>query len=829
MADGCETSIAGDPANCGGCGRVCSDNHVPAPACTDGVCGGACATGYADCNADKQADGCETATTSDVLNCGECGVVCSGKIGRGCQGGTCNATCDDGIRNQGESDVDCGGPCGPCGIGGGCGSDGDCRSGVCTKSACAAVTCPHGVGLPGPPATATGAGTYSFAVGDLDGDGVLDVAVADPEESDIRVAFGTGDGAFAASKTYAIGSSTNATQTSSVVIGDVDGDGALDIVAANSGATYVSVYFNQGSGQFGPRVDVATGAPGPQFVALGDIDRDGKPDLVFDDRVSINEGARQFAVPTPYTDLSFGAVSLGDMNGDGVVDVVGTTNYSYALHVLINDGSGNFTEAPNSINAAVELPVLGDFNGDGALDVALLNSAGDTNSLVLVYLNTGGGVLSSVAQYEVDKSAAGLAAGDFDADGRADLAVTSSYDDTLGILLSHPDGTFAPVVDYLTGYTPVPVASGDFNGDGKLDGAVGDQASADTQVYLNRGGALFETVTDVPTGTSASGIAVGDLDRDGILDLVVTNSTGFNNSSNTVSVLMGEGGRRFRSAVSYQTGNEPSSVALADLDGDGFLDVVVGQHADGTVGVFRNDGTGALGARVDYAAGNYCDSVVTADFDGDGRADVAANNSGGIALLLGRGDGTLVRGPDILTEEISGQAGPQTLAVGDLNGDGRPDFARLQLIAGFGGDNPVVAFIYNAGGGQFTVGSPLYTTTFTTMLLVADLSGRGSVGLAVANQNSTVTVGGVDYPTPSLVAGLAAGDVDGDGIPDLIVAGGNAISVFPATSPGVYGARRDYLPSGGPVAAVDLDGDGRVDLVTGSATGVAVVPNLCMP
>jgi hypothetical protein len=283
-------------ADAGACAHACSTNHVATLACSLGTCTSTCAQGFADCNADKRTDGCETSTSADVANCGGWGLVCKGTVGRGCQNGACNATCDDGIRNQGETDVDCGGPCPRCDLGRSCLVNRDCRTGVCASGRCAPVACAKGFGLPGPPILHTGTNPVAVGSADFNGDGKLDVAIVNSESDTVSVFFGQGDGAFVHSADYATGG-----RPSSIAIGDLNGDGKPDFAVPNFYDRTVSVFLDTGNATFAPQVTYSTDG-GPQGVAIGDVTGDGKPDLVVSTQFSCdilpNAGGGTFGTST---------------------------------------------------------------------------------------------------------------------------------------------------------------------------------------------------------------------------------------------------------------------------------------------------------------------------------------------------------------------------------------------------------------------------------------------------------------------------------------------------------------------------------------------------
>jgi hypothetical protein len=831
MSDGCETDTSADPAQCGACHRACSGNNVD-PACTAGACTGTCKPGFADCNADKRSDGCETPVGGDVNNCGGCAVVCRGTAGRGCVNGACSPTCDDGIANQGESDADCGGPCRPCEVGRQCAADSSCKTHVCKSGRCAAIACPNGFGLEGPPPVSTGRSPSSVAVADLNGDGKLDLAIVDWLGNSVSVALGAGQGSFAAKVDYPTGDGPRA-----VAIGDLDGDGKPDMAVANYYANTVSVFINKGVAVFAPKVDYPI-AVASQALAIADLDGDGKSDIVVAAQslsVLLNAGNGTFGAAMNHSTVTgnvASAVAVGDMNGDGKPDLV-TADFS-VVAVWLNQGSGTFaTPTLYYSNSNASGVALADLSGDGKLDVAVSNPVSGDNLAsdnVGVFLNAGDGKLGAEVRYTVGWHPRGIVAFDMNGDGRPDLAVPNYGTENVSVLVNKGAGVFATHVDYLVGSGPYAIATGDFNADGKADLAVANQGGDSVTVMLNRGGASFDARTDYPTAVSPASIAFGDIDGDGLLDLVAVNSTDANNSSNTVSVLRNSGNGSFAVAKNYPTGKRPTSVALGDLNGDGRLDLATANLTDHGVSVLLNMGSGTFAPHVDYPVGSAAFTVVASDLDGDGKVDLAVSCVAGLALLVNKGAGTFPNKVDLATNQSGTQGTITDLAVGDLDGDGRPDLARLEMVAIFGGELPAVVTLHNKGGGAFGEPQITYTNGRSSSVVIGDLRGSGRNGVVVGNLSGSVTAGGVDYPTIGTPFGLAVGDVNGDGRPDILVGTNRpAINVMLGSGSGTFAAAVAYTTSGGVLAAADLDSDGRLDLATATGTGLSVIPNLCLP
>jgi hypothetical protein len=350
-------------------------------------------------------------------------------------------------------------------------------------------------------------------------------------------------------------------------------------------------------------------------------------------------------------------------------------------------------------------------------------------------------------------------AGDFNGDGKTDFAVVNEGSNTVSVLLGNGDGSFKPAVNYPTGAFPVSVAVGDFNGDGKADLAVANLSSNSISILLGNGDGTFQPRTDIALLLTPTALTVGDFNGDGKADIAV--ATG-NATTDDMTLLQGNGNGTFQVPVTTVTDTSvaglypgrQSSIRTADFNGDGNLDLVVVNNKDG-------------------------------DIFGKGGGIIGRNPMlGSASVLLGNGDGTF-QAPRNFSAGVS----PQSVAVGDFNGDGRPDIA-VSGIEQFG-----VSIFTNAGGGNFT--------------------------------SSTLSLG---LGTSSFSA-LAVGDFNGDGIADL------AVNTIALGAPGVTGVKLFYGQSGGtlqagptyvqnlgnPVAA-DLTGDGHLDLV--GTTALSGSPNL---
>ena len=304
---------------------------------------------------------------------------------------------------------------------------------------------------------------------------------------------------------------------------------------------------------------------------------------------------------------------------------------------------------------------IGDLNGDGALDIAATND----DWSVSVLLNAGNGHLRFVRNYRAQVEAFGIAIGDLNADGKPDLVTGSTAEDgnKVAVLINRGDGSFQARRTYRVGTTPWSVAIGDLNADGAPDIATADcptSGAGTVSVLLNHGGGSFGTRT-YRAGVCPDSVAISDLTSDGLPDLAVANS-------NTISVFVNAGGGSFASKRDYRS-TGAREVAIADLDGDGKPELI-GSTRD-EVDVFHNAGNGALGTRRIYkAAGGH---LAVGDLNGDGSPELVTWDefSSQFTVLTNRGDGSFTAPAS--WDQGGGEG--KNLALGDLNGDGKPDLA----------------------------------------------------------------------------------------------------------------------------------------------------------
>jgi hypothetical protein len=705
------------------------------------------------------------------------------------------------------------------------------------QEAAGPFACTQGTPFGGLPLMNGGDSQDFLALGDLDGDGRLDIVTGSRDRAwdTVSVLLGQGRGSFSAKTDYYAGF-----QLTSLALGDVDGDGSLDIVTTSEDTNAVAVLLGRGDGTFPGRPIYGPG-PALSSLALGDLNGDGRLDVVavgtagptgsvvgaVSVMMGVGDGSFLSRVDYPCGDNPT-EVALADVDGDGNLDVVVANSGRNTASVLRGHGDGTFAaslEFPAGADPSATFlrPAVEDLDGDGKLDVVVMPAWFAPK----VLLGKGGGQLSAPLDLGLAAvgAAIGVTLGDVTGDGKLDFAVGGR--DTFVVYAGRGDLTFAGGVISAVGAKVSRFGVGDLDGDGVPDLALAlDRTGSDGSLAVlhGNGNGGFGPGIWHPTNTSPTSAALGDLDGDGRLDLVTV-------GSDSVDISLGSGDGVFAAAVEYSTGNMPVAVALGDCDGDGRQDVVTVNQNAGTVSVLRGIGAGKLAAKADWATVDDPAGLVLGDLNGDGRLDIVTFNSpvvslGTVGVLLGIGDGRFAAG----AEHAVGY-GPKTAALGDVNGDGIQDL--VVANAGYGATRRSASILLGRGDGTWTTATDyaIDSPWNPSSIALADLDGDGKLDMVLGISSASVAVwlgrgdgtfsAAVDYPAPG--GGSVVGDVNGDGKLDIVTGS----SVLFGEGDGTLPLRLDYFPSGGWFLLGDVNLDGKPDLVTGFQGGVNVLFNAC--
>jgi FG-GAP-like repeat len=659
--------------------------------------------------------------------------------------------------------------------------------------------------------TPTYAGSGNVFAEDFNGDGKTDLLSADG-----TLEFGNGDG------TFRLGTPVSGTP---LAVGDFNGDGKPDVLEQGTGT--LLVLLGNGDGTFKSAILTPSGAI-LEVVAAPDLNGDGKADVVgvFNNQlyVYLSHGDGTFAPPVTYstgaTSVGATVLSLGDFNGDHKTDVVlsiAGNNVAGQEIVFLGNGDGTFQAAKQS--AGIFYPAyaaVGDFNGDGKLDLAISSSCTTGCPAPTTYILLGNGSGSFGGPSLAFPGNGPLAAIDLNGDGKLDLFLENQ---SVGqVYLGNGDGTFSNAGNYfLYGSSLSQMATGDFNSDGKLDIAVSPN------VLLGNGNGTFQGVPFGSIPDTAVAAITGNFDKTGSPGVAILSNQQIGSTYlYNVYILSNDGKGALSLAHTYPLPGPGYGIVGADFNGDTNLDLMVfstdpiTQKWSYNVLLGNGDGTfraPSFNPQNAFAPTQY--SIVVGDFNGDHKPDVAVTSSNDtLAFLAGNGDGTFAAPAYIF------DANATYLTSGDFNGDGKLDIA----AAGNSGTTAVTALLYGNGDGTFQAAILPPSLNGFAARFSADVNNDGKPDFIAFNQvalakgDGTFTV----LPAIGLYAINGVSDLNSDGKTDLLVTyyGGSShpqqTGVLPGNGDGSFGSlinvpARGVLPFSGLVA--DMNGDGRPDLL----------------
>jgi VCBS repeat protein len=613
------------------------------------------------------------------------------------------------------------------------------------------------------------------SIADLDGDGRNDVTVLDAI-GELAVYLQTSPGLFAAPVPYSVGD-----RPIVLVEGDFTGDGELDYLTANNSGLDVTVLVGRGDGTFEP-VRTSPCGTAPQIATAGDVNLDGDLDVVvggFNDlELLLGLGTGRFGPPQVLpSGFANQGVRIGEVTGDPFPDVVRSSGNDRELVVLEGDGLGGFTEGYTFFvgNPFLGELELGDLDEDGKLDIALASSAG-----LHALINQGGGTFAPRPAVSAGGNIGSFLVADVDGNLTLDLIAPTlqfiDFDDihsNLNLLAGRGNGSFVGPSVYAAGDSPRGLLLDDFVVDGIPDAVVASSSALAVLPGMADGsfGAPIETDLSMAVGVMTS----ADLDGNTLVDLLFSNA---NYGSGELALLSSQGNGLFDPPVIFPAGGvSPAGMELADLDGDSVLDLVVANAISNQIAVHIGQPGGTFAKALRFGTGFGPTALLLADLDGDGTQDVVAANQSdrSVSVLAGIGAGSFA--PDVAYPVASG---PYSLAAGDVDRDGDLDLA-VACIGDFDDQVGGLGFLYGNGDGTFGPFVPEPRVVQAAEVQLADLNADGRLDL-VWTDFSQIFVSldkgpGFDEPRVYFGAslqGLVVRNVNGDARPDIVAINGQS-------------------------------------------------------
>jgi hypothetical protein len=624
------------------------------------------------------------------------------------------------------------------------------------------------------------------------------------------------------------------TSPSWVAMGDFNGDGVPDLVTAGWYTKRLYVLLGKKNGTFVSGKSFPSAAGYPRQLVVGDFNNDGKLDVAIADEggsvnVMLGNGDGTFQSPLK-TDAGNAVdyLAVGDFNHDGKLDVVAATFLESQMQVMLGHGDGTFGKPTNY---ATSLPpwsiTVADLKGDGNLDILSPNTGSEEvpGYTLNVFFGKGDGTFGQPKVLNAGVMPLGVMAADLNGDGKIDIATADYAGGTATVLLGQGDGNFGTPTSYAAGhpFAPRDIAAVPFK-DGGMPGLA---VAGDAGVYIlpSLGNGKFGAAHGYNPVAYAP--IVADFNGDGNNDLALfTGSYG----SSGVAILFGNGSGGFSSSTTYPEVPQMDAIAVGDFNGDGKLDVAVGDTYNNLIAVAIGDGKGHFSAPTEEYDVSYPVAMASAVFGHNGKADLAVLSwpDWKVQIFRGNGSGLFENGQHIPITAIF----PSWIYVGDFNGDGSPDIAVTSQ--GDYQDEGAVSILIGNGDGTFQAAVPYGTGYYLRSAVFGDFNGDGILDFALPrydNQDFIVFLGNGDgtftegktYPLPAADLTAAAGDFNGDENLDLAFSeSNNETQLWLGNGDGTFTPGQSFA-GGDVLAAGDFNGDGNIDLLAPNAEGLVQI------
>jgi hypothetical protein len=589
------------------------------------------------------------------------------------------------------------------------------------------------------------------AVDDVNNDGKLDIVTAlstggTDGRVDVLLGNGTGGFAHAANSPFF----TLRVNAFALVLGDFNEDGKRDLAVPNS-AGGADIMLGDGTGVFA-QLAPSQSSGGSLSMTPGDFNEDGHLDLLIDNRMFLGTGTANFSAPTVVDIPSDSSVGFAvDLNQDGHLDAV--EGGPRGLTIILGNGTGSlargksYTSGITLFGATAAFAVPGDFNEDGKLDLAGVQTFG-----IGILIGDGTGAFYDALSYQSGLvSPQYLMAADFNNDGKQDFVTVAgnSFPADFRIEVALGDGNGGFTRKSLTNFgisQPRGVAAADFNNDGKPDLAVTVPSDGKVYVLLNDGTGGFPangTTQSYILGGQPSVVKTGDFNNDNKVDLVVLRS-----NSNGLYLLYGDGAGAFsvQTFTPLPSTTAFADVAVGDFNADGKADLAVSAGTNFTTGtanfvrILNGNGTGIFPTFTDIVTFGAAGSLVVRDLNGDSKPDIAVSNtvfspttSNYVTVILNNAPSGFLPGTDYPTD------GAGNLGVGDFDNDGKPDLVVSSGAITVGSVIDGIALLTNKGNGDFNSSVNISAGTTSSHLAVSDFNNDGKDDVMFSQYGSRST------------------------------------------------------------------------------------------